>query len=86
MSDHVAQNVPVSRVVREVFGSVASLAVAGPLREEGVEAAFARLHEIDVRLSPYRLDSEVSRIRDGALPLAEAHPETRWIQIGRAHV
>ena len=79
MSDRAPLNAPVARVVREIFGSVASLAVVGPLREEGVEAAFDRLHEIDARLSPYRIDSEVSRIRDGALPLAEAHPETRWI-------
>jgi thiamine biosynthesis lipoprotein len=79
MSDHVDLNAPVARVVREIFGSVASLAVVGPLREVGVEAAFARLDEIDARLSPYRIDSEVSRIRDGALAPAEAHPETRWI-------
>ena len=79
MSDHVELNAPVARVVREIFGSVASLAVVGPLREVGVEAAFARLDEIDARLSPYRIDSEVSRIRDGALAPAEAHPETRWI-------
>ena len=54
MSDHVDLNAPVARVVREIFGSVASLAVVGPLREVGVEAAFARLDEIDARLSPYR--------------------------------
>ena len=79
MSDHDELNAPVARVVREIFGSVASLAVVGRLREEGVEAAFSRLHEIDARLSPYRVDSEVSRIRDGALAPADAHPETRWI-------
>ena len=72
-------NLPVARVVREIFGSVASLAVVGPLVESGVEAAFTRLHEIDVRLSPYRPDSEVSRIRDGGLAASDAHPETRWI-------
>lgn len=70
---------PVNRVVREIFGSIASIAVVGRLVDAGVESAFERLHEIDARLSPYRADSEISRIRDGRLAPSQAHPETRWI-------
>lgn len=75
----VALRSPVTRLVREVFGSVASLAVVGRIVDAGVESAFARLREIDLRLSPYLADSEISRIRDGQLAPSEAHPETRWI-------
>ena len=55
---------PVQRVVRPVFGTVASIGIVGPVAAEAIEACFARLEEIEARFSPYRSDSEISRIRD----------------------
>lgn len=70
---------PVTRVVRKVFGTAASLAVVGPLPSAAVEAAFARLNEIEARFSTYRPDSEICQIRDGVLARSAAHPETQQI-------
>jgi len=69
----------VTRVVRKVFGSAASLAVVGPLPSAAVEATFARLNEIEDRFSTYRPNSEICQIRDGALARSAAHPETQQI-------
>ena len=69
----------VTRVVRKVFGTAASLAVVGPLPSAAVEATFARLNEIEERFSTYRPNSEICRIRDGALARSAAHPETQQI-------
>ena len=69
----------VTRVVRKVFGTAASLAVVGPLPSAAVEATFARLSEIEDRFSTYRPNSEICQIRDGALDRAAAHPETQQI-------
>ena len=70
---------PVTRVVRKVFGTAASLAVVGPLPSAAVEAAFARLNEIEERFSTYRPNSEICQIRDGVLSRDQAHPETQQI-------
>ncbi|NDH28170.1 MAG: FAD:protein FMN transferase [bacterium] len=70
---------PITRVVRKVFGTAASLAVVGPLPSAAVEATFARLNEIEDRFSTYRPNSEICRIRDGVLTRAAAHPETQQI-------
>lgn len=70
---------PVQRVVRPVFGSMASIGIVGTINTSAIEACFARLEEIEARFSPYRPESEISRIRDRALPLASAHAETRKI-------
>jgi thiamine biosynthesis lipoprotein len=69
----------VTRVVRKVFGTAASLAVVGPLPSSAVEATFARLNEIEDRFSTYRPNSEICQIRDGTLARSAAHPETRQI-------
>ena len=69
----------VTRVVRKVFGTAASLAVVGPLPSAAVEATFARLNEIEDRFSTYRPNSEICQIRDGVLARAAAHPETQQI-------
>ena len=70
---------PVTRVVRKVFGTAASLAVVGPLPSAAVEATFARLNEIEERFSTYRPNSEICQIRDGRLERTNAHPETQQI-------
>ena len=59
-----------SRHSRALMGTVASIALPGraarqDVVEAAVEAAFARLHQIDARFSPYLADSEISRIGRG---------------------
>lgn len=69
---------------RTLMGTVASIAiperaVRQDVIEAAVEAAFARLHQIDARFSPYLADSEVSRIGRGELEVGAAHPEVAAI-------
>ena len=69
-----------SRHSRALMGTVASIAlperaVRQDVVEAAVEAAFARLHQIDARFSPYLADSEISRIGRGELEVGAAHPE-----------
>ena len=48
------------------MGTIASLDVRDPVVPAGVvDEAFAWLHEVDRRFSPYRADSEVSRYGRG---------------------
>ncbi len=54
------------------------------VRDPGVEAAAIDravdyLHDIDRRFSPYKPDSEVSRLMSGALDLDGASADVRWI-------
>ncbi len=44
-----------------------------------LDGAIACLHEIDRRFSPFRPDSEVSRLGRGELALDAASPDVRWI-------
>ena len=73
-----------SRHSRALMGTVASIAiperaarqdVVEDVVEAAVDAAFARLHQIDARFSPYLADSEISRIGRGELEVRAAHPE-----------
>ena len=69
-----------SRHSRALMGTVASIALPEraarqDVTEAAVEAAFARLHQIDARFSPYLADSEISRIGRGELEVGAAHPE-----------
>jgi FAD:protein FMN transferase len=45
----------------------------------GAGAVFAWLREVDARFSPFREDSEVSRIDRGELRAADAHPDVRAV-------
>lgn len=45
--------------------------------DAAVRDAVAWLHEVDERFSPYLVDSEISRIADGRLAEADAHPDVR---------
>jgi thiamine biosynthesis lipoprotein len=47
--------------------------------ERGIERAFDWLREVDVRFSTHRPESEVSRIRDGALTVARASADVREV-------
>ncbi|MDA8201489.1 MAG: FAD:protein FMN transferase [Chloroflexi bacterium] len=44
-----------------------------------LERAIAHLHDVDRRFSPYKPDSEVSRLGRGELVLDEASPDLRWV-------
>lgn len=46
---------------------------------DALEDAVAWLHEVERRFSPYLPDSEISRIGDGVLAEADAHPDVREV-------
>jgi thiamine biosynthesis lipoprotein len=69
-----------ARSSRELMGTVASIAVPErSVHQDAVEAAFARLHDIDARFSPYIPESEISRIGRGDLQIGDAHPEVATV-------
>lgn len=47
--------------------------------QAALDDAVAWLHEVDQRFSPYLADSEISRIADGSLAEADAHPDVREV-------
>lgn len=51
----------------------------GSVPIEALDAAIAWLHAVDARFSPYRTDSEVSRLADGTLDERDSHPDVRAI-------
>jgi thiamine biosynthesis lipoprotein len=63
-----------------VMGTVVSIDVrdAG-ITPEALDRAIAYLHDVDRRFSPYKPDSEVSRLERGELPLEAASQDVRWI-------
>jgi thiamine biosynthesis lipoprotein len=73
--------VPGRRVhVEPVMGTMVSFDLRGTEPAAGaLEKAIAWLHEVDARFSPYRPDSEVSRLADGTLTERDAHPDTRAV-------
>ncbi|MGN6610486.1 MAG: FAD:protein FMN transferase [Angustibacter sp.] len=71
-------------VVEQVMGLPVSLHLDGPEAESpatqrAVADAFAVLHEADGRFTTYRDDSEVMRLRDGRLDLADASPDVHEV-------
>ena len=70
---------PAHRVER-IMGTVFVFDVRGTgVRPDAVDEAIALLHDIDARFSPYRPDSEVSRLIRGELEEADAGPDLRAI-------
>lgn len=65
--------------VEEVWGTVISVHTIGTPHPEALAAFFAELHEIDRIFSPFRPDSDVSRIGAGTLALDDAHPLVREV-------
>jgi thiamine biosynthesis lipoprotein len=66
--------------VEPVMGTMVSFDLRGSQPAPGaVERAVASLHEVDARFSPYRPDSEVSRLADGTLSEDAVHPDVRAI-------
>jgi thiamine biosynthesis lipoprotein len=73
---------PARRIVHveHVMGTVVSFDLRGDEPPAGsLDRAVAWLHEVDERFSPYRPDSEVSRLADGTLSEPEAHPDVRSV-------
>ena len=68
--------------IEPVMGTVVSLDARG-IDGRVARAAFARvmawLHDVDRRFSTYREDSEISRIDRGALAIAAAGEDVRWV-------
>ena len=66
--------------VAPVMGTVISIDIRDPaVPESAVDAMLARLEEIEGRFSPYRPDSEISRIVRGELAEADASAEVRFV-------
>lgn len=47
--------------------------------DASIDGVIAWLHEVDHRFSPFRADSEISRIGDGSLRERDAHPDVRHV-------
>ena len=66
--------------VEPVMGTVVSFDFrGGEPPTAALERAIAWLHEVDARFSPYRPESEVSRLADGTLVERDAHPDVRAV-------
>ncbi|KIQ64422.1 thiamine biosynthesis protein [Kitasatospora griseola] len=67
--------------VEHVMGTVFSFTVRdpGPGTADALARIVARLHRIDEVFSPYRPESEISRLGRGELELAACDPEVRWV-------
>ncbi|MGW2821094.1 FAD:protein FMN transferase [Streptomyces sp. NPDC001443] len=64
------------RRVEHVMGFPVSLRIDDPYVPDGVtDALFGRLREVDERFSPFRADSEVSRLDRGELSADEVSPD-----------
>ncbi len=71
---------PERRRAERVMGTVVSLALPeGGARSVVAAAAFAWLHEVDRRFSPFRPDSEVSRLIRGELTEADVADDLREV-------
>lgn len=62
------------------MGTVISIDVRAPFVTEAViEEVIAWFHDVDRRFSPYREDSEVTRVGTGALAFEDASPDVRAV-------
>ena len=60
------------------MGTTVSIDVREPFTsDEALDEAIAWFHDVDRRFSPYRDDSEVTRVGDGRLDLEDASPDVR---------
>lgn len=80
MTEAAQATAPGLRHVEPVMGTVVSFDIRDAVVPAGaLDDAVAWLHEVDERFSPYLPDSEVSRLGDGTLSEADAHPDLRAI-------
>jgi len=71
-----------TRERRELMGTVATITLReadAPRAQAAVGAAFERLHEIDRRFSPYKEESDISRISRSELTVPDAHREVATV-------
>lgn len=71
--------------VEQIMGMPISVHVRGALARSAdvaaaVESAMADLHEVEVIFSPYRVDSQISRIQRGELTLEDASSKVRQVE------
>lgn len=60
------------------MGTTVSIDIRAPfVAQEAIEAAVAWFHDVDRRFSPYRADSEVTRVGTGDLAFEDASPDVR---------
>jgi thiamine biosynthesis lipoprotein len=60
------------------MGTTVSIDAREPFPDDAaVEAAIAWFHDVDTRFSPYRADSEVTRVGAGELAFEDASPDVR---------
>jgi thiamine biosynthesis lipoprotein len=63
-----------------VMGTLATVELYDPVPDDRVvDEVFAWLHEVDRRFTPFTVDSEVSRLRDGALTLPQCSADLRLV-------
>jgi thiamine biosynthesis lipoprotein len=71
--------VPVRQLrVEPVMGTTVTIDVRAPfVADEALDAAVAWFHDVDRRFSPYREDSQVTRVGTGELAFEDADPDVR---------
>ena len=78
------------RRAEAVMGTVVTVEVRdqrpGSEVEPAIAAVFATLRDLDERFSPYRADSEVSRLADGTLAESDVSPELRYVLAACDHL
>jgi thiamine biosynthesis lipoprotein len=82
LEDRRDRPAPALRRVEAIMGTTVELDLRTPVADldpGAVDAAFAWLHEVDARFSPFRADSEVSRLRRGALDERDASADVREV-------
>jgi len=74
-----ARTAPARQVrIEPVMGTVVTIEVREPfVAADAIEAAVAWLHDVDRRFSPFRADSEVTRVGTGELAFEDASPDVR---------
>jgi thiamine biosynthesis lipoprotein len=66
--------------VEHVMGTTVSIDVRQPfVAESALDEAIAWFHDVDRRFSPYREDSEVTRVGTGELAFEDASPDVRAV-------
>lgn len=65
--------------VQHVMGTAFGITVDDTVGPDGVDDAFAWLHQVDATFSTYRSDSEISRMDRGELDLDDASPDVRQV-------
>ncbi len=64
--------------VERVMGTVVTIDVRAPfVPDDALDAAVVWFHDVDRRFSPFRQDSEVTRVGTGELPLEDASADVR---------